>query len=101
VHFAKGENILEYKVKANALSKSRISRPLSTLILKGIQVFEHKWKKEKTPPLEICNKALKEFVVVCKKWLTIHGGQKELLEYYKLSLGRVLDMPSCILLCTN
>jgi hypothetical protein len=42
VHFAKGKNILEYKVKANALSKSRISRPSSTLILKGIQMFEHK-----------------------------------------------------------
>jgi hypothetical protein len=36
VHFAKGENILEYKVKANALSKLRISHLSSTLILKGI-----------------------------------------------------------------
>jgi hypothetical protein len=88
-------------VKANALSKSRISRPSSTLILKGIQMFEHKWKKEKTPPLEIYNKVLKKFMVVCKKRLTIHGDQKELLEYYKLSLGRLLNTPSCILLCTN
>jgi hypothetical protein len=42
VHFAKGENILEYKMKANALSKSKISRPSSTLILKGVQMSKHK-----------------------------------------------------------
>jgi hypothetical protein len=49
VHFAKGENILKYKVKANALSKSS--------------------------PLEICNKVPKEFVVVRKKQVTRHGGK--------------------------
>ncbi len=49
VHFAKGENILEYKVKANAMSKS--------------------------PPLEICNKVPKEFVVIHKKWFTRHGSK--------------------------
>jgi hypothetical protein len=35
-------------------------------------MYEHKWKKEKTPPLEICNKVPKELVVVHKKWLTRH-----------------------------
>jgi hypothetical protein len=32
-YFAKGENILEYRVKANALSKPRSSRPSTTLTL--------------------------------------------------------------------
>jgi hypothetical protein len=62
-------------MKANALSKSKISRPSSTLILKGVQMSKHKWKKEKTPPLETCNEILKEFMVVHKKQLTRYGGQ--------------------------
>jgi hypothetical protein len=33
VYFAKGGNILEYRAKANALSKPKNSRPLITLAL--------------------------------------------------------------------
>jgi hypothetical protein len=33
VYLAKGGNILEYRAKANALSKPRSSRPLTTLAL--------------------------------------------------------------------
>jgi hypothetical protein len=29
----------------------------------------------KSPPLEICNKVPKEFVVIHKKWFTRHGSQ--------------------------
>ncbi len=75
VYLAKGENILEYKVKTNALSKPRNSCPSITLALQPIQTFEHKCKKEKTPPLDICDKVQKEFVVVHKKRLMKHGGQ--------------------------
>ncbi len=75
VYLAKGGNILEYRAKANALSKPRSSRPLTTLALQLVQTFEHKRKKEKTPPLEIHNKVEEDFVVVHKKRLTKHGGQ--------------------------
>jgi hypothetical protein len=46
----KGGNILEYKVKANALSKPRSNCPSTTLVLQPIQKFKHKHKKEKTLP---------------------------------------------------
>jgi hypothetical protein len=36
---------------------------------------EHKRKKEKTLPLEICDEVQEEFVVVCKKHFMKHGGQ--------------------------
>jgi hypothetical protein len=54
VYLAKGGNILEYRVKANALLKPKNSRPLITLVLQLVQTSEHK-HKEKTPPLDICN----------------------------------------------
>jgi hypothetical protein len=38
-------------------------------------MFKHNHKKEKTPPLEICDKVQKEFVVVRKKCFTKHEGQ--------------------------
>jgi hypothetical protein len=75
VYFAKGGNILEYKAKANALSKPRNSRPLTTLALQLVQTFEHKCKKERTLPLEIHNKVQEDFFVVHKKRLTKHGSQ--------------------------
>jgi len=52
VYFAKGGNILEYRAKANALSKPRNNHPLITLVLHLIQKSKHKCKKEKTLPLE-------------------------------------------------
>jgi hypothetical protein len=42
VHFAMGENILEYRVKVNALSKPRHCHPTFMLALKGSQTFKHK-----------------------------------------------------------
>ncbi len=45
-----------------------------TLFLQLIQMFKHN-HKEKTPPLEICDKVQKEFVVVWKKCFTKHEGQ--------------------------
>jgi hypothetical protein len=75
VYIVKGGNILEYKANVNALSKPRNSRPSITLTLKLVQTYKHKRKKEKTSPLEICNKVQKDFIVVCKKCLTKHGGQ--------------------------
>ncbi len=48
VYLMKGGNIMEYKVKANALSKPRSNCPLTTLVLQPIQKFKHKHKKEKT-----------------------------------------------------
>jgi hypothetical protein len=56
VYLVKGENILKYKVKANALSKPRSSCPSITLALQPIQTFKHKCKKEKTPSLDIHDK---------------------------------------------
>jgi hypothetical protein len=47
MHLAKGGNILEYKVKVNALSKPRHCHPSFMLVLKGLQTSKHKWKKEK------------------------------------------------------
>jgi hypothetical protein len=67
VYLAKGGNILEYKVKANTLVKSKNNCHLITLVLQPIQMFEHNHKKEKTSPLEIRDKVQKEFVVICKK----------------------------------
>jgi hypothetical protein len=75
VHFAKGGNILKYKAKTNPLSKLRNSCPFITLTLQLVHMSKHKCKKEKTPPLEICDKVWKEFVVVHKKCLTKHEGQ--------------------------
>ncbi len=60
----KGGNILKSKAKANALSKPRNNRPSTTLTLQLIQIFEHKRKKEKTPPLEIRDEVQKEFIIV-------------------------------------
>ncbi len=75
VYLTKGGNIIEYRAKANALSKSRNSRPSTTLVLHPVQTSEHKYKKEKTLALEICNKVEKEFVIIYNKHLTKHGGQ--------------------------
>jgi len=75
VHLAKGGNILEYRVKANALLKLNSIRLLITLALQGVQKFEDMHKKEETPPLEIHDKVQKEFVVVHKKCCTKYGGQ--------------------------
>jgi hypothetical protein len=75
VYLAKGGIILEYKAKANALSKPRNSHPSTTLTLQLVHAFEHKHKNEKTPPLEICDEVQKEFIFVCKKCLTKYGGQ--------------------------
>jgi hypothetical protein len=47
VHLVMGENILEYKVKVNALSKPRHCHPSFMLALKGLQTSKHKWKKKK------------------------------------------------------
>jgi hypothetical protein len=55
--------------------KPRHNHLSSTLVLKGVQIFEHKWKKEKMFPLEICEELLEEFLVNHKKWLKRHGGQ--------------------------
>jgi len=62
-------------VKANALSKPRSIRPSTTLGFQPVQKYEHKRKKEKTPPLEIRDKVQEDFIVVCNKCLTKHGGQ--------------------------
>jgi hypothetical protein len=75
VYLAKGGNILEYKVKANALSNTRSSHLSTTLALHLIQKSKHKRKKEKTPPLEIHNEVQKDFILVRKKCFTEHGGQ--------------------------
>jgi hypothetical protein len=75
VYFVKGGNILEYKAKKDAFSKPRNSCPLITLTLQLVHMSKHKCKKEKTPPLEICDKIQKEFIVVHKKCLTKHEGQ--------------------------
>jgi hypothetical protein len=56
VYLAKGGNILEYKVKVNALSKPRSGRPSTTLDLQPIQKFEHKRKKEKPHPWRLVTK---------------------------------------------
>jgi hypothetical protein len=74
VYLAKGGNILNYRVKANALLKPRNSHLLTTLALQPIQKSEQKCKKEKTLPLEIHDKVRKD-VVVHKKHFTKHGGQ--------------------------
>jgi len=50
VHLAKGGNILEYRVKVNALSKPRLCHPSFMLALKGLQTSKRKRKKEKTCP---------------------------------------------------
>jgi hypothetical protein len=75
VYLTKGGNILEYRVKANALLKLRSNRPLITLALQRIQKPEHKGKKDKTLPLDIHDKVQKDFVLVCNKHLMKHGGQ--------------------------
>jgi len=71
VYIVKGGNTLEYRAKANELSKPRNSCPLTTLTLHLVQTFEHKHKKEKIPPLEIHDEVQEEFVV-CKKHLMKH-----------------------------
>ncbi len=66
---------MEYRVKANQLSKPKSIRPSTTLGFQLIQKYEHEHKKEKTPPLEIHDKVQEDFIVVYKKCLTKHGGQ--------------------------
>jgi len=56
VYLAKGGNILEYKMKANALSKPRNSHPLTTLTLQPLQAFEHKHKRKKPHPWRFATK---------------------------------------------
>jgi hypothetical protein len=74
VYLAKGGNILEYRVKANALLKPKSGRPSITLVLQLVQTSKHKCK-EKTPPLDIHDEIQEEFVVVHKKHSMKHGGQ--------------------------
>jgi hypothetical protein len=59
----------------NALSKPRSNHLSTTLALQLVQKSKHKRKKEKTPPLEIHDEVQKDFILVCKKCLTKHGGQ--------------------------
>jgi hypothetical protein len=74
VYLVKGGNVLKYKAKANALSKPRSSCPSTTLALQPIKISKHKRKKEKTLPLEICDKVEEDFVVIHKKCFMKHGG---------------------------
>jgi len=73
VYLAKGGNILEYRVKANALLKPRSNHPSTTLALQPVQNSKHKHKKEKTMPLDIHKKVQEDFVLVHKKYLMKHG----------------------------
>jgi hypothetical protein len=75
VFLVRGGSILEYKAKVDALSKPRSSCPSTTLTLQPIQKSEHKCKKEKSLPLGIRDKVQEDFILVCKKCLTKHGGQ--------------------------
>jgi hypothetical protein len=75
VYLAEVGNILDYKAKANALSKPSSIYLSTTLVLHLIQKFEHKHKKEKTPPLEIHDEVQEDFIVVHYKHFTKHGGQ--------------------------
>jgi len=75
VYLVKGGNILDYRAKANALSKPRSSRLSTTLVLQPVQKSKHKHKEDKNTPLEIRNKVQKYFVVVHKKHFTNHGSQ--------------------------
>jgi len=61
--------------KVNALSKPKSNHLSTTLVLQLVQKSKHKHKKEKTPPLEIHDEVQKDFILVCKKCLTEHGGQ--------------------------
>ncbi len=58
-------------------------------------MFEHKHKKEKTPPLEIYDKVQEEFIVVLKKHFTKHGGQviKQILKPKKIIEGPASSKP--------
>jgi hypothetical protein len=67
LHLVKDGHILEYRGKTNAFPKPRHNHLSSTLALKGVQIFEHKRKKEKMFPLDICEEVLEEFVVIHKK----------------------------------
>jgi hypothetical protein len=93
VYLAKGENILEYKSKANTLLKPRNNCPLTTLALQLIQTSKHNHKKDKTPPLDIRDKIQKEFIVVLKKCLRKHGGQ---IVKQVLKLKRILERPTSL-----
>jgi len=75
VYLAKVGNILNYRAKANALLKLSSIRLSTTLVLQLIQKFEHKHKKEKTPPLEIHDEIQEDFIVIHNKHFTKHGGQ--------------------------
>ncbi len=78
-------NIIDYRAMVNALLKPRSNRPFTTLALQPTQKFEHKRKKENTPPLEIRDKVQEDFVVH-KKHFTKHGNQvvKEVLKQEKI-----------------
>jgi hypothetical protein len=73
VYLAKGGNILEYRAKANALSKPMSNHPSITLTLQPVQNSKHKHKKEKALPLDIHEKVQEDFVLVRKKYLMKHG----------------------------
>jgi hypothetical protein len=75
VYLVKGGNTLEYRAKANALSKQRGNHPSTTLVLQPKQTFTHEHKKEKTSPLHIHDEVQKEFVVVHKKCFMKPRGQ--------------------------
>ncbi len=75
MYIVKGGNILEYWAKENALSKPKNSHPSIALVLKPVQMYKNKRKKEKIASLEICNEVQKDFIDVHKKCFTKHGGQ--------------------------
>jgi hypothetical protein len=75
VYLAKVGNILNYRAKENALLKPSNIRLSTTLVLQPIQKFEHKHKKEKTPPLDIHDEIQEDFIVVHNKHFKKHGGQ--------------------------
>jgi len=67
LRLVKGGYILEYRAKANTFSKPRHNHLSFTWDLKRVQISEHKRKKEKMFPLEICEEVLEEFMVIHKK----------------------------------
>jgi hypothetical protein len=72
VHLAKGGNILEYKVKVNALSKPRHCHPSFMLALKGLHTFKHKRKEEKTCPWKFMRKSERN------SWVSIKNGSRDM-----------------------
>ncbi len=74
VYFVKGGSIWNIRWK-QMHCQNQGAFALQLIVFRPVQKYEHKRKKEKTPPLEIRDKVQKDFIVVCKKCLTKHGGQ--------------------------